>query len=101
MTFWHLDGGEPEAAQKRYIRAFRCLGPKISRNQGVIARDITAGQKGGWGLLQENQWLLKHIPAGTYRRNYARRLNNSIYRSLIDEALPMLKANKTLETALR
>jgi hypothetical protein len=51
-----------------------------------------------WVLLQENQWLLKHIPAGTYRRNYARRLDNSIYRPLIDEVLQMLKPSKESET---
>jgi queuine/archaeosine tRNA-ribosyltransferase len=44
-----------------------------------------------WVLLEENRWLAKHIPAGTYARNYARRVDNSIYRPLIEELLELLK----------
>lgn len=43
-----------------------------------------------WVLLEENRWLQEHIPAGTYPEEYAGRLDNSIYRPIIDELLNML-----------
>jgi hypothetical protein len=47
-----------------------------------------------WVLLDENRWLVKHIPAKTYRRNYPNRLDNSIYRPIIKDLLKMLKADE-------
>ncbi|MGO9270183.1 MAG: hypothetical protein ACLQOO_08015 [Terriglobia bacterium] len=42
-----------------------------------------------WVVLEENRWLTKHIARGTYRRCYDRRLDNSVYRPLIDELLAL------------
>ena len=42
-----------------------------------------------WVILGENRWLTKHIARGTYLRRYKRRLNNSVYRPLIDELLAL------------
>jgi hypothetical protein len=44
-----------------------------------------------WVLLEENRWLTKHISAGTYARNYAKRVDNSIYKPIIEELLELLK----------
>jgi hypothetical protein len=44
-----------------------------------------------WVLLQENRWLSKHISAGTYARNYARRVDNSTYKPIIEELLELLE----------
>ena len=50
-----------------------------------------------WVLLEENRWLTRHVPADTYRRNYARRVDNSTYRPIIDEVLQLLKKSKAAE----
>jgi hypothetical protein len=44
-----------------------------------------------WVLLEENMWLEQQIEAGTYAENYPRRVDNSIYRPLIDELLALLE----------
>ncbi|MBO0697145.1 MAG: hypothetical protein J2P46_02005 [Zavarzinella sp.] len=40
-----------------------------------------------WVLLNECEWLEKHLAGGTYKQNYKRRVNNSIYKPLIEELL--------------
>jgi hypothetical protein len=42
-----------------------------------------------WVLLAENDWLSKHVAKGTYRRFYGRRLDNSVYRPLIEDLLAL------------
>ena len=42
-----------------------------------------------WVILGENAWLTRHIGRGTYRRYYKQRLDNSVYRPLIDELLAL------------
>lgn len=42
-----------------------------------------------WVILGENAWLARHIGRGTYRRYYKQRLDNSVYRPLIDELLTL------------
>ena len=42
-----------------------------------------------WVLLNEAQWLQKHLKAQTYERNYRRRLNNSTYLPLIEKLLEL------------
>jgi hypothetical protein len=42
-------------------------------------------------LLEENRWLTRHISTGTYARNYKRRVDNSIYKPIIEELLDLLK----------
>jgi hypothetical protein len=67
----------------------------------VLRREAANGWSRRWGsggddgrpkkgvFLQENEWLLEHVPAGSYRRKYKRCLDNSIYRPLIDELLSL------------
>jgi hypothetical protein len=43
-----------------------------------------------WVLLGENAWLEEQIRARTYAECYAARVNNSIYRPLIEELLALL-----------
>jgi hypothetical protein len=38
-----------------------------------------------------NRWLTKHITAGTYAKNYRRRVDNSTYKPIIEELLELLK----------
>jgi hypothetical protein len=42
-----------------------------------------------WVLLAENDWLTRYIGNGAYRRYYRRRLDNSVYRPLIDGLLAL------------
>jgi tRNA-guanine family transglycosylase len=44
-----------------------------------------------WVLLEENNWLRQQLEAGTYREQYADRVDNSIYRPIIDELLSQLR----------
>jgi len=44
-----------------------------------------------WVLLEENRWLTKQISAGTYAQNYAKRVDNSTYKPIIEELLESLK----------
>lgn len=44
-----------------------------------------------WILLEENRWLVRHITKGTYERHYTRRLDNSVYKPLIDETILLVK----------
>jgi hypothetical protein len=43
-------------------------------------------------LLEENTWLAEHVTGGTYADAYAARMDNSIYRPIIDELLKLLDA---------
>jgi hypothetical protein len=54
-----------------------------------------------WVLLEENRWLQEHIPAGTYTEEYAGRLDNSIYRPIIDELLKTLGGPETFSARRR
>jgi 7-cyano-7-deazaguanine tRNA-ribosyltransferase len=40
-----------------------------------------------WVLLEENAWLEREFAAGTYAANYVGRVENSVYRPLIDEVV--------------
>jgi hypothetical protein len=43
-----------------------------------------------WVLLEENLWLQKQLEAGMYAEEYAGRVDNSVYRPIIDELLTLL-----------
>jgi hypothetical protein len=89
-------GRRPSAAEWRTLGACRC---PACRAYGV--RGLTANKLHGfccrathnlWVLLEENTWLEQKIASGTYDASYAARVDNSIYRPLIDELLALLKA---------
>lgn len=88
-------GRRPSEAEWGILRRCRCPACRQYKLDGLRAGELHGfscrATHNLWVLLAENEWLSKHIPAGTYRRNYARRLDNSIYRPIIDEVLRMLK----------
>jgi 7-cyano-7-deazaguanine tRNA-ribosyltransferase len=87
-------GRTPSAAEWKKLRQCPCpacaahgiQGLKASKLHGFCCR----ATHNLWVLLEENRWLQEHIPAGTYAEEYASRLDNSIYRPIIDELLEML-----------
>jgi hypothetical protein len=91
-------GRRPSEAEWGVLRRCRCPACRQHKLDGLKAGELHGfccrATHNLWVLLTENQWLTKHIPAGTYRRNYARRIDNSIYRPIIDEVLRMLKPSK-------
>jgi hypothetical protein len=48
-----------------------------------------------WVLLEENTWLEQQIAAGTYAEKFPHRVDNSVYKPLIDELLALLEGNGT------
>lgn len=96
-------GREPSADEWEVLRRCRCPacrrhgldGLRASKLQGFSCR----ATHNLWVLVEENRWLTKHIAAGTYRRYYPRRVDNSVYRPLIDELLALIAkedAHRTL-----
>jgi hypothetical protein len=87
-------GRTPSAREWKQLRQCSCPacaaygveGLKASKLHGFCCR----ATHNLWVLLEENRWLQEHIPAGTYAEEYADRLDNSIYRPIIDELLEML-----------
>lgn len=84
-------GRTPSDAEWERLRKCRC---PACRKHGI--EGLSASKLGGfcsrathnlWVLLDENRWLDKHIANGTYARNYSRRLDNSIYKPIIDAML--------------
>jgi queuine/archaeosine tRNA-ribosyltransferase len=86
-------GREPSEEEWEILRRCRCpacrehgiAGLQASLLHGFCCR----ATHNLWVLLRENRWLTRHIARGTYRRNYRRRLDNSVYRPLIDELLAL------------
>jgi queuine/archaeosine tRNA-ribosyltransferase len=90
-------GREPSSVDWDVLN--RCMCPAC-RHHGV--KGLMASKLHGfccrathnlWVLIEENRWLSKHISAGTYERNYLRRVNNSTYKPIIEELLELLKNN--------
>jgi hypothetical protein len=46
-------------------------------------------------LLEEAAWAKRHFAAGTYERNYRRRLDNSTYLPLIAEVVKSLRKSES------
>jgi hypothetical protein len=86
-------GREPSADEWEILRRCKCPachehgvdGLKASKLHGFCCR----ATHNLWVILGENRWLVKHIAKGTYQRYYKQRLDNSIYRPLIDELLAL------------
>jgi 7-cyano-7-deazaguanine tRNA-ribosyltransferase len=47
-----------------------------------------------WVLLDENRWLAKHLSAGSYIRNYKRRVDNSTYKPIIEKLLDLIGSSQ-------
>lgn len=82
------------AAEKKILRDCPCPacsnyglgGLKASKLHGFCCR----ATHNLWVLLEENRWLEEQIRKGTYRKNYAARIDNSTYRPIIDELLKLV-----------
>jgi 7-cyano-7-deazaguanine tRNA-ribosyltransferase len=88
-------GRTPSPAEWAILRICRCPACRKHGLKGLKAKKLLGfccrATHNLWILLEENRWLAKHISAGTYERRYALRLDNSIYKSLINETLVLLK----------
>jgi 7-cyano-7-deazaguanine tRNA-ribosyltransferase len=92
-------GRKPSADEWRVLNGCKCpacrehgaKGLKASKLHGFCCR----ATHNLWVLLDENRWLTKHITAGTYARNYKRRVDNSTYKPIIEELLELLKKDDT------
>jgi 7-cyano-7-deazaguanine tRNA-ribosyltransferase len=87
-------GRTPSKDEWHKLRRCRC--PACAENglKGLKAHGLAGfcnrATHNLWILLDEARWLDKHLTAGTYEKNYRRRLNNSTY-------LPLIKAVLTLK----
>jgi 7-cyano-7-deazaguanine tRNA-ribosyltransferase len=87
-------GRKPSQKDWRTLRACACpacrqfgiKGLKASKLQGFCCR----ATHNLWVLLEENVWLQKELSAGTYATNYLTRVDNSVYRPIIEELLGLL-----------
>ena len=88
-------GREPSADEWKVLDRCKCpacrrhgaTGLKASKLHGFCCR----ATHNLWVLLQENLWLATHIAAGTYVRNYTKRVDNSTYKPIIEELLDLLE----------
>ncbi len=88
-------GREPSADEWRVLSRCKCPACRKHGAAGLRARKLHGfcclATHNLWVLLEENRWLAKHIPAGTYARSYKRRVDNSIYKPIIEELLGLLR----------
>jgi 7-cyano-7-deazaguanine tRNA-ribosyltransferase len=87
-------GREPSTDEWGILAKCKCPACKKFGSDGLKASKLHGfccrATHNLWVLLDENRWLAKHIPAGTYARNYKRRVNNSTYKPIIEELLKLL-----------
>jgi 7-cyano-7-deazaguanine tRNA-ribosyltransferase len=86
-------GREPSAAEWAALRRCECPACRQHGVDGLRARKLHGfccrSTHNLWVILGENAWLAEHIAGGSYRRSYDQRLDNSVYRPLIDELLAL------------
>jgi 7-cyano-7-deazaguanine tRNA-ribosyltransferase len=88
-------GRQPSRNEWKILRACGCpaclaygvKGLKASKLHGFCCR----ATHNLWVLVEENRWLEQQIVAGTYAENYTQRVDNSVYRPLIDGLLELLE----------
>jgi 7-cyano-7-deazaguanine tRNA-ribosyltransferase len=84
-------GREPSDDNWNVLRRCKCPACRAHGVDGLRASKLHGfccrATHNLWILLEENRWLTTHLAGGTYRRYYKRRLDNSVYRPLIDELL--------------
>jgi 7-cyano-7-deazaguanine tRNA-ribosyltransferase len=92
-------GREPTAEEWKKLKHCRCPACLENGIKGLRASGLDGfcnrATHNLWVLLDEARWLDKHIGAGTYERNYRRRLNNSTYLSLVQQLLQLKKHAET------
>ncbi|MEA2325345.1 MAG: hypothetical protein QOE68_304 [Thermoanaerobaculia bacterium] len=88
-------GRKPSEDEWRILKRCRCPACRTYGAEGLMANKLHGfscrATHNLWVLLDENRWLTKHISAGTYARNYKRRVDNSTYKPLIEELLTLLE----------
>jgi hypothetical protein len=86
-------GREPSAKEWEILHRCKCPACRKHGLLGLQARKLHGfccrATHNLWVILEENRWLTKHIARGSYARCYKQRLDNSIYRPLIDELFAM------------
>lgn len=91
-------GRQPTTEEWNILRRCKCPACRAHGTAGLTASKLHGfccrATHNLWVLLEENRWLSKHISAGTYVRNYSRRIDNSIYKPIIEELLELLKPAK-------
>jgi len=87
-------GRRPSQEEWARLRGCRCPGCRQSGIDGLKAGGLKSFSHRAthnlWVLLNEAKWLRKHLGAGTYSRNYTRRLDNSIYLPIIKQLVRLL-----------
>jgi hypothetical protein len=87
-------GREPSRAEWMTLKRCKCPACREHGAKGLRARQLKGfcyrATHNLWVLLEENKWLTKHIAAGTYATNYRRRVDNSIYKPIMEELLKTL-----------
>lgn len=84
-----------EPSEEEWAKLQRCRCPVCSENgiEGLESNGLEGFSNRAthnlWVLLDEARWLHKHLDAGSYERNYRRRLTNSTYLPLIETVLAM------------
>jgi hypothetical protein len=81
-------GRAPSKEEWTILERCRCPACRLDGVEG-LKRDGLPGFSSRathnlWILLEEAKWIDKHLSAGTYERNYRRRLDNSVYLRLIE-----------------
>jgi hypothetical protein len=91
-------GREPSAEEWNVLKCCQCPACRLNGLEGLKASKLHGfccrASHNLWVLLAENRWLTKHISAGTYARSYKRRVDNSIYKPIIEELLGLLKEDR-------
>jgi 7-cyano-7-deazaguanine tRNA-ribosyltransferase len=87
-------GRKPSSDEWALLKRCKCPACREYGSEGLKARKLHGfccrATHNLSVLVEENRWLGKHIAAGTYGKNYKRRLDNSIYRPIIDELIDLL-----------
>jgi tRNA-guanine family transglycosylase len=81
-------GRRPSSTEWRRLRACPCPTCQLKGLKGLKATGVEGFRNRAthnlWTLLEEAQWIQKHLKNGTYRDEYGNYLDNTIYRPLID-----------------
>jgi hypothetical protein len=85
-------GRAPSADEWAKLRNCRCPACRLYGLEGLRAGRLQGfccrATHNLWVLLEEEKWLARQINRGTYARNYSNRIDNSIYKKIIDKLFP-------------
>ena len=88
-------GRKPSRNEWKMLRGCQCPACRAYGVDGLQAKKLHGfrcrATHNLWVLLEENAWLEQHLAEGDYETVYADRIDNSVYRPLIDEVLELLR----------